>query len=62
MVHVGAVFFEFGFVSFLLGLLLLISGVKSRGKDDTERKKFSVWFFVMVLGIVLIVAGMIIPI
>ena len=60
MVHLGPIFFEFGFVSFLLGLLLLISGVRPRGTGE-ERRKFSIWFFVMVLGIILIVAGVIMP-
>jgi hypothetical protein len=61
MVHIGALFFEFDFVSFLLGLLVLIIGVKSCGTGD-ERRKFSLWFFVMILGIVLVGAGVIMPI
>ena len=41
---------------FLIGVLLLLGGVKSRGKIDTDLGKYSgpVWFIFIALGAVMI--------
>jgi hypothetical protein len=57
MFHIGTLLFEFGLLSFFIGILLLVCGFKYR---DTDTKIIKLWF--TVLGIVLMAAGMIIPI
>ena len=45
-----------GALLFLIGVLLLLGGVKSRGKIDTDLGKYSgpVWFIFIALGAVMI--------
>jgi len=61
MVYMGAVIFEVGLLSSLVGILLLISRAKSR---DTEWKKFigPAWFILIVFGFVMMAAGVMMPI
>ena len=61
---IGSGVFMIGLLTFLVGLLLFLLDVRSRGEIDTEWGRFSgpVWFILVALGIILMAAGVMLPI
>lgn len=60
---IGGGVFVIGVVSLFIGFILLAKEVKGTGEIDTKWGTFSgpVWFIFIALGIILMVAGWLIP-
>jgi len=60
----GTMVFLVGTLSLVVGVFLLLLGIKSRGSMDTQWGKFSgpIWFIFIAFGLVLQVVGAMSPV
>jgi hypothetical protein len=61
---IGTMVFLTGTLSLVIGVFLLLLGVRSRGSMDTQWGKFSgpIWFIFLAFGLVLQVIGAMSPV
>ncbi len=61
---IGSTVAGIGVLALIIGIILLLLGITSRGSMDTEYGRFSgpIWFILMAFGIVLMVIGAMSPI
>lgn len=60
----GTIVFLVGTLSLVVGVFLLLLGIKSRGSMDTQWGKFSgpIWFIFIAFGLALQVVGVMSPV